>query len=617
MTFKAQLFAIAGMMGLFLGLVRGQPVLSLLSLSSLLWLLSEWLLFSWHVRFQIPKAKLLRLVNGECDANRSLWAERLIEVRIQLANKLWLFGVTLDMEDVVPENLELTARAANGFATDASPQWTDSSPKRATLRPISRSWLIRGFQRFMNDRDDCPANEKRLGFGSQPLEWEYSARVRAAGSVVFPGFRVILQSTHQLFRLERFVKAEQSFRALPTFVDAGEYRSLTKKSNVIPRHGVHRLLRSGMGSELLELKEYAVGDPYKSIAWKVSAKRDQWMTRQYESEVPARVQLIVDGSSTSRVGGFGFRLLDQMTFVAASVARMATNAGDPVGGVLMDERGIRRIPPASGEKGFQVLLRSLSDFSVNPCPPPTQYQPRMLDAAWALLNQRYPELLDLKVNHFPFSIFPMTPTARTRRRQRFLVAGALAEIHRLSVREQVSLIHDERAFAMRIQDLLNSSGIPWIAPIILPSDRRDREPIERMVNLSKCIMSAVGRARDNEVIVVMTDLLNCVGILEFLLPAIKLAIAKYHRVSFVCPTSTFLRPSRGVSVDFSREHSADELLLVAEQARLRMQAEQLQRELHRCGASLSLSGERNAIHLIMSELDAIKSGNGRLQGNLR
>jgi uncharacterized protein (DUF58 family) len=617
MTFKAQLFAIAGLMGLFLGLVRGQPVLSLLSLWSLLWLVTEWFLFSWHVRFQLPKVELHRFVNGEKDANRSLWAERLIEVRVQLAKQLWLYGVTLDVEDVIPENLELIALSPISLSPNVLTRASVESKKRKGRRPESRSWLVRGVQRFMNHRDDCPANEVRIGLGSQPAEWGYSARVRAAGNVVFPGFRLMLQSTHQLFRIERFVKVEQSFRALPTFVEAGEYRSLTKKSNVIPRHGVHRLLRSGMGSELLELKEYAVGDPFKSIAWKVSAKRDQWMTRQYESEVPTRVQLIVDGSSNSRVGGFGFRLLDQMTFVAASVARMATNAGDPVGGVLIDDQGIRRLPSTSGEKGFQLFLRSLGDFSVNPCPPPSPYQPRMLDAAWALLNQRYPELLDLKINHFPFSLFPMTPRARTRRRQRFLVAGALAEIYSLSVREHATMIHDDAAFGRRLQHLLNKSGIPWIAPLIQLSDRRDREPIERMANLGKCILSVVGHARDNEVIVVMSDLLNCVGILEFVLPAVKLAIAKHHRVSFVCPTSTFLRPSRGVAVDFSRENSADELLIVAEQARLRIQAEQLQRELQRCGASLSLSGEKNAIHLIMSELDSVKSGNGRLQGSLR
>ncbi len=600
MTRRAQLFAVAGMIGLCLGLIRGQTTLSLISLASLLWILSEWLLFYWHVRFQLPLLSPLRFVNGDSEANRSLWAERIVEVRVQLAREIRLFGVTLELQDVVPENLDLIPSAGGG---------TRSGP--------SKSWLVRNFLGFINAPDDSVPNQKRLELGFAQSEWRYSARVRAAGNVVFPGFRLTLQSTHSLFRIEKFIRFEQAFRALPSFVDAGEYRSLTKKSNVIPRHGVHRLLRSGMGSELLELREYAPGDPFKSIAWKVSAKRDQWMTRQYESEVPARVQLIVDGSSTTRVGGFGFRLLDQMTFVAASIGKMATNAGDPVGGVLLDERGSRRLPPMSGEKGFQILLRALGDFSINPSPPPSPLNQRLLDAAWGLLSQRYPELLDFKVNQYPFSFFPILPNSRARRRQRYLMAGALGEICGLSIREQVAMIHDDVTMARRIQELLNRSGIPWIAPVIALAESRDREPIRRMTQLAESILTAVGHARDNEVFVVMSDLLNCVGILEFLLPAVKLAVAKHHRVSFVCPTSTFRRPSRSVAANLSGNWSTDDLLFVAEQARLQIQAEQLQRELHRYGASVSLSGEKNAIRLIMAELEAAKTGRSKFQGASR
>ncbi len=604
MTLRAQMFAVAGMIGLCLGLIRGQTVLSLLSLSSLLWILSEWILFYWHVRLQLPLLKPTRLINGNLEANRSLWADRTIEVRVQMANTIRLLGVTVDLHDIVPENLQLVTADL-------------TTAGRAIPTGPSKSWIIRNFRSFFDDGDKDTFNQKRLGLGSSQAEWGYSARVRAAGQVVFPGFRSTLQSTHGLFRMETFIKCEQSFRALPSFVDAGEYRSLTKKSSVIPRHGVHRLLRSGMGSELLELREYMPGDPFKSIAWKVSAKRDQWMTRQYESEVPARVQLIVDGSSTTRVGGFGFRLLDQMTFVAASVARMATKAGDPVGGVLFDEHTLQRLPPMAGEKGFQIFLRALGDFSVNPSPPPSQLSQRMLDAAWGLLSQRFPELLDFKVNQFPFFLFPILPYSRAQRRQRFLIAGALSEIYRLSVRDQVAMIHDDLTLARRIQELLNHSGIPWIAPVIAPTETRDREPIRRMKQLADCILASVGHARDNEVFVVMSDLLNCVSILEFLLPAVKLAVAKHHRVSFVCPTTTFRRPSRNVVSNSSGNWSADDLLLVAEQARLQIQTEQLQRELHRCGASLSLSGEQNAIRLIMAELDAARTGRSKYKGALR
>ncbi len=605
MTRRAQLFAVAGMIGLCLGLIRGQTTLSLISLSSLLWILSEWLLFYWHVRFQLPLLMPLRFVNGDAATNRSLWAERTVEVRVQLTKELRLFGVTLDLQDVVPENLDLVQPERNESSAGASPS------------RVSKSRLFRIFLNFINDPDDSFPNQKRLGLGISQCNLRYSARVRAAGNVAFPGFRLTLQSTHRLFRIEKFIPHEQSFRALPSFVDAGQYRSLTKKSNVIPRHGVHRLLRSGMGSELLELREYTPGDPFKSIAWKVSAKRDQWMTRQYESEVPARVQLIIDGSHSTRVGGFGFRLLDQMTYVAASIGRMATNAGDPVGGVLLDERGTRRLPPMSGEKGFQILLRALSDFSINPSPPPSPLNQRMLDAAWGLISQRYPELLDFKVNKYPFFLFPILPNGRARLGQRYLIAGALAEIGRLSIREHVAMIHDDVNLARRIQELLNRSGIPWIAPVIALAESRDREPIRRMSQLADCILSAVGHARDNEVFVVMSDLLNCIGILEFLLPAVKLAIAKHHRVSFVCPTSTFRRPARSVAADSSGNWSTDDLLFVAEQARLQIQAEQLQRELHRFGASVSLSGEKNAIHLIMAELEAAKTGRSKFQGASR
>ncbi len=600
MTLRAQAFAVAGMIGLCIGLIRGQSLLSLLSLASLLWILSEWMLFYLHIRIRLPRLQLIRLVNGEPKAGSSLWADRTIDVQVLWNEGLRLPGATLDILDVVPGNLELLFR-------------------ETPLRPskTSRSWLVENILRFIQNPEDSLPNQRRLGIDDSPSLWGYQTRVRSAGIVFFPGFRLTLESTHGLFRYEKFERSEQTFRVLPSFLDAGEYRSLMKKSNVIPRHGVHRLQRSGMGSELLELREYMPGDPYKSIAWKVSAKRDQWMTRQYESEVPARVQLIVDGSQTSRVGGFGARLLDQMTFVAASVGRMAIHAGDPVGGILCDERGMRRLPPMSGEKGFQILLRSLGDFSINPCPPPCALSQRMLDAVWGLLSQRFPELLDFKVNQFPFLWRPFLPSIRSRLQLRFLIAGALSEIFELSIHDQMAMIHDDQILASRIQDLLNRAGIPWIAPVIASSESRDREPVARMGQLANCILSVVAHARDNEVIVVISDLLHCAGILDTLLPAVKLAVAKHHRVAFVCPTSTFQRPSRSAVLKSSDNWTANDLLFIAEQSRLQIQAEQLQREFHRCGASLSLSGGKSAIRLIMAELDVVKSGRSKSQGALR
>src|SRR5207302_354096 len=60
--------------------------------------------------------------------------------------------------------------------------------------------------------------------------------------------------------------------------------------------GMHRLYRPGSGSELLDLRDYQPGDPPRTIAWKVSARRDKLITKELEREVPVRCTLLLDTS---------------------------------------------------------------------------------------------------------------------------------------------------------------------------------------------------------------------------------------------------------------------------------------------------------------------------------
>ena len=361
-----------------------------------------------------------------------------------------------------------------------------------------------------------------------------------------------------------------------------------------------------MGSELLELREYAAGDPPKSIAWKVSARRDKLMTRQYESEVPVRLQLFVDGSIGTRTGGFGLRLLDQINFVAASVAKAAISAGDPVGAILFDERGVRCIPAATGDRGFHRLLEALSDFSVNPAPVPDRLTNRLLDTAMEVAAEQFPELLDDRVNHVPFLLFPVSPWAHRRLRERYRLAAVIAQVYRLSPVKQLQLVYDDPLMATFAQHFLSQSGMSWMDPVVSIRNRGFHDGMVRMEILSYSLARAVSQARDNEVFVVLADLLECVPSLSHLMPAVKMALARHHRVAFVCPSPTFLRPT----ADSTAIHSltAEDLLLAAEQTRTRELAGRLQYELRRAGATVSISGESNAIQLVLSETAIARTG---------
>ena len=318
--------------------------------------------------YELPQLKFERSVNGRTEPNGILWAGRQVSVEVRLTTSMIGIGANVQIRDVIPENISVL------------------------------------------DQDNDVTIRSRI----RSAEFRYRGRVLGAGQLRLPGFRIVMTDRQGFFRAERFIPLVQNFRVLPAFQNIGDAQPTVKRINALPQHGIHRLQRSGMGSELLELREYAAGDPPKSIAWKVSARRDKLMTRQYESEVPVRLQLFVDGSIGTRAGGYGMRLIDQMNYVAASVAKAAVAVGDPVGAMLFDERGLRRIPSGTGDRGFHRLLEALSDFSVNPAPVPDRLSNQLLDAAMSVAAEQFPELLDARVNHIPFLLFPISPWAQRR-----------------------------------------------------------------------------------------------------------------------------------------------------------------------------------------------------------
>ncbi len=676
MTARGRWMTLPAMIGLFLGVLQRTPELSLLSLSVLLWLAAEWTLFCWRVRVELPRLQIERMVNGLSEPTGRLWAGRTATIVVKVTRRASLEVAQFESREATAADGRgrhpTETRFANALSREAATElrhsesvattrleaikydrspWANAqgyllallgSSKRSTTKRFGASSLA-------NASDDMRAastlspvvlihdvvpenievlsrshadqrltgNQFELRFRTRAVTLEYLVRVRGAGEVTLPGVRLRLQDAQGFFLAERFISLSQTFRVLPAFAEAGDVQPLVKRTNSLPQHGIHRLQRSGLGSELLELREYVAGDPPKAIAWKVSARRDKLMTRQYESEVPVRVQLFVDGSMGTRLGGFGCRLLDQMTFVAASVARVAISVGDPVGAMLFDERETRRLPPLTGERGFYRLLDALADFSINPAGPPPPLSPRMISAAMSLAGERYPELLDNRVNQVPFTLLPILPHSRRRFREHFLLAGVLAEVFQLSAAQQVRLVHQSSYLAEYIQRFLDQSGVAWMEHVLSEPNALasgESEPAAsaggshqaRMNLLSDSLVKTVSHARDNEVFVVLANLLEHASHIKHLLPAVKMALGRHHRVAFVCPSPTFRRPTTASTIH--KSNSIDALMAAAEQIQIREEVAKLHRKLHRLGATVTCSGEKEAIHLVLSEMEIARSG---------
>ncbi len=552
--------------------LRGLDVASLASLSILVYVAASWCLFKLRTILLWPHLQCVRLINGrETKRSVTLWADRSATFEVVLKSGRGSLSPFVVISDWVPDLVQLASGTASYLVT-------------------------------------APTTEVKL---------KYTAKVLAAGTTCFPGVFVRFRDPAGLFLIERFFESPASVTCLPGYDARSTMQASVKRLNSLPQHGIHRVQRAGLGSELLELREYQSGDPPKSIAWKISARRGQLMTRQYESEVPVRVTLFVDGTGAARQGELSLRGIDHLNRMAASIASAAVRSGDQVGLVTFDEQSVSTLRPGYGQRAFLECQRRLAAFSL-----PTvsarnkaglaEYKVSRADVQklLELCRVRYPELVQSNVNLLPFAILPLFPQRRRIWQDRCRIAVVAAAVLRLDAVQCSQLCYDDAAFIWASSQLQFANGrIASIPPPMQPS------PQPWAASLGRAINAAVSRARDNEVFVVLTDLLSRQAELEELLHYAKIAVARHHRVVFVCPRqrdSELLVPERFVSTTRRRYDAAavTEAEILTRAARKRQLGGQrtIQRSVRRLGAQIAFADADSAAAMVMEQVRLAGSG---------
>lgn len=568
-TNRAQWLILLGVAGSVVGVLLNKGLLAHASLALLIWLAGEWLLFRWRVELQLRRLRCVRTVNGSTNASATLWTSRRVNVSVEIVPDGSVRLPFLRLRDWRPENISVDPQTDG----NALPNEIDTSMS-----------------------------------GEVSIRFEYTCRPRGAGTVQFRGISVVVFDLHGLFFARRFLPARQTFRVLPTSVAVDAAHPIVKRVNALPPPGIHRLQRAGMGSELLELREYVPGDPPKAIAWKVSARRDQLMTREYESEVPVRTTLFVDCSFGTRHGESGARPLDQIVRLAASIARSAMSVRDPVGLAECDDADVHYMASGAGDRHFFQMLDRLTKRAVSSDPPPVRFSQELLNEAWGVCGELYPELLTPKINQVPFTWFPIRRGKRLERFQRTRMAAVFTELYALAPDEPQNLIHDDVRMALCCQRFLIDAGYGWTWPVV---DRRRNELHDwhgKFDVLAGSLTRVVSRSHDHELFVLLVDLLDHPDPPGRLTDAIRLARARHHRVVLICPCPDDCRPGSAGRKEPVGWKSVDKLLSQAERVRRMNSAERLQREMRRLGVPVAFASDQRAVKLVLAEAELARSG---------
>jgi uncharacterized protein (DUF58 family) len=335
----------------------GPAILVLLGATLGMWFAFEWLIFVLRVFWLRRNIRLERMISDERGPVDALWAGRVFSARttIRYAGGVSVPYLTLG------DRISAAAELKEGELTYEGPLAAQDS-----------------------------------------IELTYRFRCPAPGQVHWEGVSLRVSDLQGFFYFVCFVHWKTVYRVLPPLVDARGRIATLKRHNLLPPPGLHRHRRAGSGSELLDLRDYLPGDPPKTIAWKISARKDRLITKDFESEVPVRCTLFVDTSNSVRLGSAGKNSLAGLVEIASAVAQANSANRDLTGLCLFDEKGSRWVRPARGPRHLVHLLNLLAQAADLPPFSANVNLEELLPRAYTLAKDVYPELLAPEINRVPF-----------------------------------------------------------------------------------------------------------------------------------------------------------------------------------------------------------------------
>jgi len=124
--------------------------------------------------------------------------------------------------------------------------------------------------------------------------------------------------------------------------------------------GMHKSPYRGFSVEFAQHREYVPGDDLRHLDWKIYAKADRFVVKQYEEETNLRAHLFLDQSESMRYAADGaMSKFDYGATACASLAFMIQQQADAVGLTLFDEQVAKQIPPSNTRQSLGNLFQSL------------------------------------------------------------------------------------------------------------------------------------------------------------------------------------------------------------------------------------------------------------------
>ena len=127
--------------------------------------------------------------------------------------------------------------------------------------------------------------------------------------------------------------------------------------------GMHRSPHFGQSVEFLQHREYVPGDDLRHVDWKVWARQDRLVVKQFEEDTNLRCTMVVDVSHSMQYGNGPLNKFEYAATIAASLSYLVLQQQDAVGCITFAEKIRMRVPIRSKRNHIHSVIDSLDTQS--------------------------------------------------------------------------------------------------------------------------------------------------------------------------------------------------------------------------------------------------------------
>ncbi len=125
--------------------------------------------------------------------------------------------------------------------------------------------------------------------------------------------------------------------------------------------GHHRSPHRGSSIEFAQHRQYVPGDELRRVDWKIFARSNRLVVKEFVEETNFSCHLLVDASESMAFGSGSWSKFDYARWCAASLGHLVLRQRDAAGLVLFDEEARDKVPPKSGAHQQHEILNCLEN----------------------------------------------------------------------------------------------------------------------------------------------------------------------------------------------------------------------------------------------------------------